>query len=171
MHQILKTIDAVSFWSGRAVSFLLIPLTIVMCYSIVSRRFFSTTLDWGFEVSIFLYGIFIMIAGAEVLRVKGHIIVDVIPNLLSPRKQIVLKILSSIIIIIVSYFILTQGYRLALESTQIQEHSAHQTVFNPQIWWFKWFIPISGLLLLFQAIRQLISEVYELQGKEEQHDT
>lgn len=141
-----------------------------MVYSIVARKFFSTTLDWGFEVSIFIYGIFIMIAGAEVLRVKGHIIVDVIPSLLSAKKQIILKIFSSIIIIIVCYFMLTQGYRLAIESTRIREHSAHQTVFNPQVWWFKWFIPLAALLVLLQAIRQLISEIYEFLGKEDEHD-
>lgn len=168
MNRFLKSIDSISFWSGRIVSFLLIPLTAVMCYSIIARKFFSTTVDWGFEVSIFLYGIFIMIAGAEVLRVKGHIIVDVIPSMLSPKKQLVLKIFSSSIIIIVCYFIVVQGYRLSLESTQLREHSAHQTVFNPQVWWFKWFIPLSGLLVLLQAVRQLITEIYELLGKEAQ---
>lgn len=171
MNSIFKTIDNISLWSGRIVSFFVIPLTLVMVYIVIARKFFSTTTDWGFEVSIFIYGILMMIAGAEVLRVKGHIIVDVIPRLLPAKMQIILKIFSSLIIIIVCLFMVGQGYKLALSSTLIGEHSAHQTTFNPPIWWFKWVIPFSAALILLQGIRQLLTEIFELLGKETEHDS
>lgn len=166
MNSILKTIDNISLWSGKIVGYLIIPLTLIMVYTITMRKVFSDAPDWGFEVPIFIYGIFIMIAGAEVLRVKEHISVDVIPRLLPPRMQIFLKIFATLIILIVCGFIVFQGYNLALSSTLINEHSSHQSSFNPPIWWFKWFIPLSGALVFLQAIRQLITEIFELLGKE-----
>ena len=166
MRSILRAIDKISYWSGTIVGYLIIPLTLVMCYTIVMRKFFSSAPDWGFEVPIFLYGIGIMVAGAEVLRVNGHIAVDVIPRLLPAKAQIILKMFSSTIIIIVCLFIAWQGYDSALSSTLINEHSSHQSSFNPPIWWFRWFIPLSAVLVLLQAIRQLVNEILELLGKE-----
>ncbi|MBE1556705.1 TRAP transporter small permease subunit [Sporosarcina limicola] len=166
MRRILEVIDKISYWSGKIVSFLIIPLTLVICYSIVMRKFFSKAPDWGFEVPIFLFGIGIMVAGAEVLRVNEHISVDVIPRLLSAKAQVALKIFSASIIIIVCLFMAGQGYKLALSSTLINEHSSHQSSFNPPIWWYKWFIPLSAVLVLLQAIRHLVDEILVLLGKE-----
>ena len=171
MRSILIAIDKISYWSGKISSFLIIPLTLVICYTIVMRKFFSSAPDWGFEVPIFLYGMGIMIAGAEVLRVKGHISVDVIPRLLPAKAQVILKIFSSAVIIIVCLFMAWQGYNSALSSTLINEHSSHQSSFNPPIWWFRWFIPLAAVLVLLQAIRQLVNEILELLGKENEDVT
>ena len=36
------------------------------------------------------------------------------------------------------------------------ERSTHQTPFNPHVWWYRWIIPISCLLLSYQSIRDMV---------------
>lgn len=144
-------IEKMSSIAGRIAGYLMIPLTLIVIYTIIMRRFLHDAPDWGFEVPIFIYGVSILLAGAEVLRVKGHIAVDIIPRLLSPRWNKFFGIFAMLLVIVVASFLIYRGSLMAVESTMIMEHSSHQSSFNPQIWWFKWFIPISGLLVWLQA--------------------
>ncbi|MBP2075838.1 TRAP transporter small permease subunit [Oceanobacillus polygoni] len=164
MKPIIKGIDSLSSIAGKISGYLIIPLTLVMIYTIIMRRIFSNSPDWGFEVSIFIFGISILLAGADVLRLKGHVAVDIIYAHLSERWGRIMYTFSLLIIIVVCSFLLFKGMEVAVESTRILEHSSHQSSFNPQIWWFKWFIPIGGLLLWLQAW----AEIYKVWREGEQ---
>lgn len=168
MDKLLKGIDGLSYWSGKIASFLIIPLTLVICYTVIMRSFFSQSPDWGFEVSIFLYGIGILIAGAEVLRVNEHVSVDVFPRLVSERMRNILAVISTLVIIVVCLVMIVQGYNSALASTLISERSSHQSSFNPPIWWYKWIIPLAASLIFLQAIKRLVEEIRAVAGKGEE---
>ncbi|ARD47095.1 hypothetical protein SporoP37_02335 [Sporosarcina sp. P37] len=158
MNPIITIIEKMSSIAGRIAGYLMIPLTLIVVYTIIMRRFLHDAPDWGFEVPIFIYGISILLAGAEVLRVKGHIAVDIIPRLLSPGWNKVFGIFAMLLVIFVTTFLIYRGSIMAIESTMIMEHSSHQSSFNPQIWWFKWFIPLSGFLIWLQAW----AEIYKI---------
>src|SRR5699024_6600435 len=95
----------------------------VVAYTIIMRFCFHKAPSWGFEMSIFIYGIYFMIAGAEGLHSKTHVKVDIFPSLLSTKGQYLLEILSNIVIIIVCLVITWHGFNMALDSTLIKEHS------------------------------------------------
>lgn len=151
MNVILKGIETLSAIMGKLAGFLMIPLTLVIVYTVILRRFFSNAPDWGFEVPIFLFGMMILLSGADTLRIKGHIAVDIIQKYVSARWGRILITFGLVIVLFVSAFLVLKGIDSAIESTKIMERSSHQSSFNPQIWWFKWFIPIGGLLLWLQA--------------------
>ncbi|MBM7587256.1 TRAP-type mannitol/chloroaromatic compound transport system permease small subunit [Bacillus pakistanensis] len=151
MKPIMRGIEALSSAAGKLAGYLMIPLTLVIVYTIVMRRFFSNAPDWGFEVPIFIFGISILLAGADVLRMKGHIAVDIINARLPDRLNRLLSTFALLLILVVCTFLVFKGTEMAIESTRILERSSHQSSFNPQIWWFKLFIPLSGLLVWFQA--------------------
>lgn len=155
MGKIVKIIELISEFSGKLAYYLIIPIILVVFYTVIMRRFFGNYPEWGFEVTIFLFGIMILLTGADTLRTKGHISVDIIQMYIKGNAGKVLNIFISLIIILVSALLLWKGIDLSVESTMIQERSAHQTSFNPSIWWFKWFIPISALLLLLQSLVEL----------------
>ncbi len=129
----------------------MIPLTLVIVYTVIMRRFLSSAPDWGFEVPIFIFGIMILLSGADTLRVKGHIAVDIILQYVSEKAGKLLITFGLLVVLFVSAFLVFKGVDSAVESTRIMERSSHQSSFNPQIWWFKWFIPIGGLLIWLQA--------------------
>ncbi|WP_209121668.1 TRAP transporter small permease subunit [Alkalihalobacillus sp. BA299] len=170
MKSFYKTVDVITKWSSHLASFLIIPLTLVICYTIIMRFFFSKSPVWGFEIPLFLFGIFILISGAEGLRTNSHLAVDIFPRKLPEKGQQILQILSILIILFVCFTLCWQGYKMALDSTLIGERSSHQSTFNPPIWWFKWFIPISALLIFLQAFKQLLQLIGKLLGKEREND-
>lgn len=163
MKKLIEGIEKLSKFTGAIAGYLIIPLTLVVIYTVVMRRFFGNPPDWGFEVTIFIFGIMILLTGADTLRTKGHIIVDVIQPFIKGKLSLILLFFVNIIIIVTAFILLTKGIELAVESTRIMEHSAHQTSFNPSIWWFKWFIPIAALILWLQSL----AEFYKLWTKED----
>ena len=71
-----------------------------------------------------------------------------------------LEILGILVTLSVCVIIVWLGTKYAWQSTKILERSIHQTAFNPQIWWFKWFIPVSAALVFIQAIVNLFKKMY-----------
>ena len=100
-----------------------------------------------------------MLGGAYTLKEKSHVRVDILPHYLSIKGQKILEILGFIITFIVCIIIFWLGAKYSWQSTKIWEHSMHQTAFNPPIWWFKWFIPVSAGLVALQAIANLLREI------------
>jgi hypothetical protein len=42
-----------------------------------------------------------------------------------------------------------------------------QTPFNPYVWWFRWIIPISAALLAWQAVKNMLSHLFNKPGTTE----
>lgn len=157
MMRITKAINSISVGIGRAVSFLMLPMILVIVYLVVMRYFFHKPPIWGFEISVFIYGLYMILPGSFCLSQKAHVAVDILPTRSSPRTQKYLSILSSIVVLFVSVIITYISTKWAWQSTLIREHSIHQTPFNPPIWWFKWAVPISACLLALQAFGDLLT--------------
>jgi TRAP-type C4-dicarboxylate transport system permease small subunit len=154
-----KVVDRTSGWSSVVAGLLIIPLTAVVVFTAFMRAFTPFSPDWGFLMTLFLYGTMIMLAGAEVLRKDEHVAVDILPSMLPRKPGDVLRIFATLVIIVVSVFFVFVGSDLAWASTIINEHSPHQSGFNPPIWWFRWIIPISFFLILLEALRRLGHEL------------
>jgi hypothetical protein len=39
----------------------------------------------------------------------------------------------------------------------MRERSTHQTPFNPEVWWYRWIIPISCALISWQAFKDMLA--------------
>jgi TRAP-type C4-dicarboxylate transport system permease small subunit len=139
-------------WIG---AFLMPVLAIVVVYNVLARALFSRAPSWPFEVSIFIFGIMTLLAGGQVLRDNDHVSVDILPRMVGRRLKWALHVLSLVVIVFVCVFLIIDGTSAAMESTRIRERSIFQTAFNPQIWWFRWMIPIAAALVLVEATRQL----------------
>ena len=52
-----KKIDAISNWIGKIFSYLVLPLTALIVFEVITRRFFDAPTIWTFELSNFLFGV------------------------------------------------------------------------------------------------------------------
>ena len=162
MEKVLSRVDAFSSWSGKVLSYLVLPMIGVIVYTSILRYFFDIAVDWGFEMSIFIYGVHCILGGAFALRTKGHIAVDILPSRLPPGAQRAIEIFSYLVILAVCLIMLWMGSIWAWKSTVIWERSIHQTVFNPPIWWFKWMVPLAAGLLVLQALAEAVRAIFRL---------
>ena len=72
LKTILKGFDWVSEWTGRIFVWLVIPLTVVVVWEVVSRRVFNAPHIWATEVTNYLYGPHFMLVAAYTLLYKSH---------------------------------------------------------------------------------------------------
>ena len=132
---------------GVVVSYLMIPTILVIVWTAVMRYAFSLMPKWGFEVGLFFYGAHLILGGA-VCHLNGkHVAVDILPTYLPRRMQKYLTVVGEIAVLVTCAVLVWVGSQWAWQSYLINEHSQHQTEFNPTIWWFKALVPIGGALL------------------------
>ena len=151
-----RTVGTVSEQIGHVAAFLILPLIATIVYSVLVRYALNEIVHWAFEISIFLYGIMVTMGGAYTLKHKGHVRVDVLPDYLGPLGRCILDIVSFVVIIAVCCLVVYIGTRSAYMSTLRLERSSLQTPFDPQIWWFRWFIPVSATLIGLQAVAEIL---------------
>ncbi len=151
-----EKISCLSRHIGNIATSLILPLIILIVYATCKRYFLDSMPSWGYEVPIFIYGIFFLLGGI-LCQVNGkHVNVDILPKYVPKRWQKRLNILSNIMIATACFTMAYYASEWSYESTLINERSVHQTDFNPTVWWFKWFVPFSFLLVALQSVANII---------------
>jgi TRAP-type mannitol/chloroaromatic compound transport system permease small subunit len=155
---------------GKVVSLLMLPLIAEVVYSALKTYFLKDAPVWNFEITLFLYGTFFMLGGAYCHREKKHVSVEVVPQRAGPRTRRWLGIFSEAVVFCVMLVMIYVSAPLAWRSTLIGERSTHQTPFNPQVWWYRWVIPVSCAFMLWQSARDgfglLMNKGTDLQREE-----
>lgn len=156
MQKLLLSVDRLSTWVGHAFSFLIIALTLHVCWEVFSRYVLDAPRAWAFDVMIMFYGTLFMMAGAYTLAKNGHVRGDVLYSFFRPRTQAAIDLALYIVFFIPGVFALTYaGYFYAADSWAIGERS-NITAEGPPIYPFKMVIPFAGALLFLQGIVEII---------------
>jgi len=155
MQRLLLSIDRLSTWVGQAFSWLIVALTVLMTWEVLSRRFFDAPHAWAFDAQIQLYGVLFMMAGAYTLSKSGHVRGDVLYGFFSPRVQAGIDLLLYLVFFLPGAVALVYaGYVYAGESWFIREKSTVM-IDGPPVYTYKTFIPIAGGLLLLQGLAEI----------------
>ncbi|MCD8139554.1 MAG: TRAP transporter small permease subunit [Planctomycetaceae bacterium] len=165
MERFIKAIDSFTDAIGKFLSILIVPMIGVVLYTAVMRYWFKTSVPWGFEIALFIFGIYCIGGGAFAHLHKSHVNVDVLTTRLSPTGKAILEIFGQVVILAVLAITIYLGSVWAYKSTVIMERSIHGTEWNPQIWWFKWFVPFSSVLFALQCLAELLKQVVVLWQK------
>lgn len=156
MQNILFSIDKISTWVGQAFSWLIVALTFLISWEVLSRYLFNSPNPWSFDLMIMMYGTLFMMGGAYTLSKNGHVRGDVLYGFFPPRLQAGLDLLLYFVFFIPGVVALVwAGYTYAAESLAINEHST-LTANGPPLYPFKMIIPFSGALLLAQGIVEIV---------------
>jgi TRAP-type mannitol/chloroaromatic compound transport system permease small subunit len=163
---LLNIIDQISEWTGRIFVWLAIPLTILVVYEVIARRFFDSPHIWATEVTDFIYGPHFMLVAAYTLLYKAHVRIDVIYERFSPRTRGILDIITYMIFFFpFCIVVLYQGIIFASTSWSIGETSESAALrILPLI---KTVIPVSIGLLLIQGLATYIRAITQaIKGEE-----
>ena len=156
MQKILLFIDKVSTFVGQAFSWLIVVLTVLMTWEVLSRRFFDAPHAWVFDAQIQLYGVLFMMSGAYTLSKSGHVRGDVLYGFFPSRVQAGLDLMLYLLFFLPGITALVwAGYYYAGESWAIGERSNIMSN-GPPIYTFKTFIPLAGGLLLVQGLAEIV---------------
>ena len=156
VHRLLRAIDQVSYWSGKAFAWLIVALTLVVCIEVFKRYILNAPTAWIFDLNNFLYGTLFMMTGAYTLAAAGHVRADFVYIYLRPRAQAALDLALYFLFFIPGILgLIYAGYDYAALSWRIGEHST-VTAGGPPVYHFKSVIPIAGTLVMLQGLAEIV---------------
>jgi TRAP-type mannitol/chloroaromatic compound transport system permease small subunit len=156
VQQFLHAIDGVSTWVGKAFSWLIIVLMLVVCIEVFKRYIMNSPDAWIFDVDNMLYGTLFMMCGAYTLAQNAHVRGDFLYSSMRPRVQASLDIVLYIVFFLPGIAALIySGYTFAAESWHINEHS-NVTANGPPVYQFKAIIPLAGAMVMLQGVAEIV---------------
>ncbi len=173
-QSIIRVLDGISIFAGKACSWLLIPMVLSLVYEVVMRYFVHAPTIWAMDVAVIMYGINFMIGSPFTLQAGEHIRMDFIYNRWSTRTKAVVDILMYLVLFFPVHIVFLQiGWSYFYKSFQQNEHIV-SSPWMPIIWPLKFAIPLSIVLLLLQGISEVMKCYYRIKtgenlwGKEEE---
>lgn len=156
MIRIVRFIDSISTLVGKTFAWLIVVLTLHVCWEVAARYILNQPSAWAFDLQMMYYGILFMMAGAYTLAKNGHVRGDILYGFLPPRVQAGLDLLLFIVFFFPGVIALVwAGWYYAAYSIAIGEHSSLMAN-GPPIYPFKAFIPAAGAVLLLQGVAEVM---------------
>jgi TRAP-type mannitol/chloroaromatic compound transport system permease small subunit len=156
IQRFLITVDSISAWAGKAMSWLIVLLMLVVCGEVFKRYILNAPTAWIFDASNMIYGTLFMMCGAYTLAQNGHVRGDFLYSSMKPRTQATFDLALYFVFFIPGILALIYaGYDYAGDSWRIAEHS-NTTANGPPVYHFKTVIPIAGVLMMLQGLAEIV---------------
>jgi TRAP-type mannitol/chloroaromatic compound transport system permease small subunit len=154
--RLIRAVDRVSYWSGKAFAWLIVALTFVVSIEVFKRYILNAPTAWIFDFNNMLYGTLFMMCGAYTLAAAGHVRADFVYSYLKPRTQAALDLALYVLFFIPGILgLIYAGADYAALSWQIGEHST-VTAEGPPVYHFKTVIPVAGVLVMMQGLAEMV---------------
>jgi TRAP-type mannitol/chloroaromatic compound transport system permease small subunit len=166
LKKFLQGLDSVSEWSGRVFVWLIVPLTALVVFEVISRRIFNVPHIWATEVTDFIYGPHFMLVAAYTLLYRSHVSIEVIYERFSPKVRAILDCFTYLVFFFpFCIIVFTNGILFAYTSWSIGETSESAAlIVLPGV---KTVIPVAFLLIFIQGLANFIRRVaFVVKGKE-----
>jgi prepilin-type processing-associated H-X9-DG protein len=165
LMKLCNIIDNVVDWTGEMVGWLIFPLCFLVAYDVILRYIFNSPTVWAWDINTQLLGAMVALGGANALLHDGHVGVDVITTLLSRKKEIMVKLVTSLFFFLGSGVLLWTGFEQAVISVKTRE--VDFTYFAPPVYPLKVLIAASFLLLFLEGISKFIRNIMAYRQREE----
>ena len=155
IQTLLHSADHISTWVGKAFSWLIVALMLLVVAEVFKRYALNAPTAWVFDASNMLYGTLFMMGGAYTLAQDGHVRGDFLYGNFKPRTQASIDLVLYIVFFIPGIAALTwSGWTYFQDSVALNEQT-----FNADplpVYPFKFMIPFAGALVLMQGISEII---------------
>jgi TRAP-type mannitol/chloroaromatic compound transport system permease small subunit len=154
-------VDRVSELSGRAASWLVLPLILGVTYEVFARYLLNAPTAWAYDLAYMLYAGIFMLGAAYALRHAAHVRTDFLYNDFSDRRKALVDVIGYVLFLPALLFYLLALGRQAKHSWEIGERSTESTWRAP-LAPFKWMLVLAIVLLLLQAVVELLRTIAAL---------
>ena len=155
IQTLLHSADHISTWVGKAFSWLIVALMLLVVVEVFKRYALNAPTAWVFDASNMLYGTLFMMGGAYTLAQDGHVRGDFLYGNFKPRTQASIDLVLYIVFFLPGVAALTwSGWSYFQDSVALNEQT-----FNADplpVYPFKFMIPFAGALVLMQGISEII---------------
>ncbi|GAB6042508.1 TRAP transporter small permease subunit [Endothiovibrio diazotrophicus] len=159
-------IDALSEWSGRAVSWLTLGMVLVTFAIVVLRYVFSLGWIAMQESVLYMHALVFLLGAAFTLRREGHVRVDIFYRKLGPGGRAVVDLAGSLLLLLpVCIFLFWVSWEYVATSWALKEGS-REAGGLPGVFLLKSAILVMAALLILQGLSQVLRSLLTLAGRE-----
>ncbi len=155
---IVSVIDRMNRFIGDYVGYLIIPMVIVICWEIVSRKFFNKPTIWGMEMTWMLFAVYIIWSGGPSLLAKAQVRMDALYNKWKPRTQAIVDSATFVCVFLFCAGLSYKAFEYGFESWRILEHS--NTPFGQPLYHLKMIVAVGTMFLLLQCISDFVKNMW-----------
>lgn len=152
----------VNEWAGRIVSWLLLPLTLIIVMEVILRYGFGRPTIWAWDTNVMLLAGLIMLGGGYALLHDSHVAVDILVQRLSARKRAILDLITFFFFFVAVGGLLVEATVVAWSSVQTRE--MHYSFWAPPIYPLRVVMAIGVFLLLIEGIAKFITKLLAVMG-------
>lgn len=164
LSQLADKIDNLNDFIGRAVSWLMLGMTLIILAVIFFSAFFRLGWVWLSELALYMHAVLFTAGAAYALRHDAHVRIDIFYSRLSPIGRAWVNFFGTLILLIpscVAVLFFSRSYVLA--SWAVLEHSAEGQGL-PAVFLLKTMILIMPTLLILQGLSILIKALAVIRG-------
>ena len=149
--------DILNEWAGKIFSWLVIPLTILVSIEVILRYVFDRPTIWIWDINIQILGALIVFSGGYTLLRGAHIGIDVLIENWSPRKKVIIDIVTYPFFLFSMGILFWKAVSEAWVSVQVGE--MYNSFFRPPIYPLKVAISVGVLLFFVQGTAKFLRDV------------
>ena len=162
MRSIIRIIDSVSDLTGRAISWLVVGLVLVVSFDVLMRYAFNAPTLWGVETATMMCGSLFALAASYALRHRANVRIDLIYGHLRPRWKALIDTVGGLLLffplIVLFAVVSTESAFYAWQSGEKSIVASWEPPLAP----FRTAVAVAFIFLAFQGLAQFIRDVYLL---------
>jgi len=162
LRRYVHVVDRMNTVIGRIVMYSLFVMVGVLLWSSVSKTFFLPSL-WTLETAQFSLAAYYMLGGAYAMQQGGHVRMDLFYSEWSPRTKALVDCFTVLFLIFFLVVLLLGGINSTSYSLTYNERSP--TAWRPLMWPIKIIMCTGIVLMLLQALAELIKDVARARGR------
>lgn len=155
---LVNCIDAISEWSGKIFSWLVVAIITLSLFEVFTRRFLGKPTIWTHEIISYLFCGAVLLTIGYTMKHKAHANVDIIYENLSPKTKAIWDLISyALFLVIFTIVILYEGTRFAAISWSMMERTP--SAFNFYIFPAKTILPVGFFLVALQMVSDIVKNI------------
>lgn len=147
-------------WTG--IRWVTVFIIAVLAYAVVKRHFLDTPSITAYELAMFAMTIGFFLAGGPLLLQEEHVRMDAFYTKWSPRRKAIMDAATFALFIYIIVMIIT-GISATMSSYAAGQHT--KSIWSPPMWPLKAGMTAGCMILLLQAIANLIRDIATIRGK------
>ena len=145
-------------WAARLGGLMLLMVGFFVIYEVVCRYVFQSPTLWVMDYSIYFVMWAVLLGSAYTLRTRGHVLVDVVINKVSPANQRIIQIGVHVIILAFTITITAAGAFSCIRAYQMRELTL-SALYIP-LYYPMSSIPVGFALMALQEIGTICNLVF-----------
>jgi len=158
----VRIVDRFNYLIGRFMMYTIFLLIAILAWSTISKQLFVVPAFWTMEAAQFVLVAYYLVGGAYSIQLGSNVRMDLFYGDWSERKKAWVDCFTVLFLIFYLGVLLAGGINSTLYAIQYSELSP--SLWRPLMWPIKSIMCFGIVLMLLQAISELIKDIAKLRG-------